>query len=411
MVYGHFAVVGFIVVSGYSLAISTTANGARLRGGFLTFLHRRFTRIVLPYWGALRSRWSSPRRSISQDTGTHWDAALPVTTTGVVLHALLLQDFASDLADQPRAVVHRAGVAHLLRLPADPAAAQAMGSADATVGVMAVGLLCPPCNNGGLTLWDEANLFGCFALGVAAREMAVRVSRVPWDVLAGALLGGFAVLSGILGTLRASEQSNTLLEPVFALGFVALLVAFAQDRSGWLRRGLSWRPLAAVGAYSYSLYLLHAPVLQLVWQYELKPLGLPLHDGWALGWLLVLGVTASLVVGGAFYALVERPCLSLGRSLTSGRSLGQAQGEGGAGDCGPAGVRDEVLGQLVRVDGRVAPLVELDPLGQQLGAEPVRGAVDGVDGDAHDYLHGPRANEESGTGSQGAAVAPAHGTP
>ena len=64
---------------------------------------------------------------------------------------------------------------------------------------MVVGLLVSAPHNGGLTLWDEANLFGCFALGVAAREMSVRSSRVPWDVLAGVLLSGFALLSGILG--------------------------------------------------------------------------------------------------------------------------------------------------------------------------------------------------------------------
>ena len=94
MVYGHFAVVAFIVVSGYSLAISTTANGARLRGGFPAFLRRRFTRIVLPYWGALALSLALATTAISADTGTHWDAALPVTVKGVVLHVLLLQDFA-----------------------------------------------------------------------------------------------------------------------------------------------------------------------------------------------------------------------------------------------------------------------------------------------------------------------------
>ena len=328
MVYGHFAVVGFIVVSGYSLAISTTANGARLRGGLRTFLRRRFTRIVLPYWGALLLSLFLATTVIGQDTGTHWDVALPATTTGVVLHALLLQDFATT-SQINHALWSIALEWHIYFIfPLILLLRRRWGLLYATGGVMAVGLAVSALNDGGLTLWAEANLFGCFALGVAAREMAVRVSRVPWDVLAVALLGGFAVLSGILGTLRASEQSNSLLEPLFALGFAALLVAFAQPRSGWLRRALSWPPLVAVGSCSYSLYLLHAPVLQLVWQYELKPLGLPLHDGWALGWLLVMGVTASLVVGGAFYALVERPCLSLGRSLSVGAEPRSGAGRG-----------------------------------------------------------------------------------
>ncbi|BEP14476.1 hypothetical protein acdb102_27870 [Acidothermaceae bacterium B102] len=317
MVYGHFAVVAFIVVSGYSLAISTTANGARLRGGFGTFLRRRFTRIVLPYWGALALSLALATTVISSDTGTHWDAALPVTGTGVVLHALLLQDF-SGTGQINHALWSIALEWHIYFVfPLILLLRRRFGLLYATVGVMAAGLFVSALHNGGLTLWDEANFFGCFALGVAARELAMRVSRVPWDVLAGLLLIGFVVVSGVLGTVRASGGSNTLLEPLFGLGVAALLLALSQDRTAWLRRGLSWRPLAGIGAYSYSLYLLHAPVLQLVWQYVLRPLGLPLHDGWVLGWLLALGVPASLVVGWTYFCVVERPCMTLGRRSPS----------------------------------------------------------------------------------------------
>lgn len=314
MVYGHFAVVAFIVVSGYSLAISTTANGGRLRGGFFVFLRRRFTRIVLPYWGALAVSLVLATTLIGTRTGTHWDAALPVTVKGVVLHALLLQDFA--LTGQINHALWSIALEwHIyFFFPLILLLRRQFGLLQATFGVVLVGLLVSALHNGGLTLWDEANFFGCFALGVAARELSVRTSPLPWDLLAGGLLGGFAVVAGILGTLRAAEQSNTLLEPLFGLGIGALLVALSQERSDWLRRGLSWRPLSMVGASSYSLYLLHAPVLQLVWQYLLRPLGLPLHDGPALAWLLLFGVPTSLLVGWSFYRVVERPCMSLGRT-------------------------------------------------------------------------------------------------
>lgn len=317
MVYGHFAVVAFIVVSGYSLAISTTAHGARLRGGFWTFLKRRFTRIVLPYWGALAISLLLATTVIGRDTGTHWDAALPVTQVGVVLHALLLQDF-SGTGQINHALWSIALEWHIyLAFPLVLLLRRRFGLLYVTAGVMAAGLLVSALNHGGLTLWAEANLLGCFALGVAAREMATRASRVPWDLVAGSLLGGFVVVAGILGTVRASGGSNTLLEPLFGLGVAALLVSLSQEHTAWLRRGLSWRPLAAVGTYSYSLYLLHAPVLQLVWQYVMRPLGLPLHDGWALGGLLLLGVPASLTVGWTYFALWERPCTTLGRGAPS----------------------------------------------------------------------------------------------
>ena len=40
-----------------------------------------------------------------------------------------------------------------------------------------------------------------------------------------------------------------------------------------LRRLLEWRPLVVGGVFSYNLYLLHAPALELVWRYGLDPLG------------------------------------------------------------------------------------------------------------------------------------------
>lgn len=51
-IYGRFAVVVFIVLSGFSLSLSPARHGWRL-GGLATFARRRAWRILPPYWAAL----------------------------------------------------------------------------------------------------------------------------------------------------------------------------------------------------------------------------------------------------------------------------------------------------------------------------------------------------------------------
>jgi peptidoglycan/LPS O-acetylase OafA/YrhL len=118
-------------------------------------------------------------------------------------------------------------------------------------------------------------------------------------------------MAGVVGlcvATRAGELSNTLTEPLVATATGGLLIALAGDGAKRLRTVLSGRALASIGSFSYSIYLLHAPVLQLVWQYVMRPLGLPLHDGYALAVLLAVGIPASLGVGWAFYLAIEQSC-------------------------------------------------------------------------------------------------------
>jgi peptidoglycan/LPS O-acetylase OafA/YrhL len=56
-VYGRFAVVVFIAVSGFSLTLGPARSGWRF-ASLATFAHRRAWRILPPYWAALGSAWS-----------------------------------------------------------------------------------------------------------------------------------------------------------------------------------------------------------------------------------------------------------------------------------------------------------------------------------------------------------------
>src|SRR5690242_3496285 len=52
LLYGHFAVVVFIALSGFSLAVSPARHDWQL-GGVSRFAQRRAWRILPPYWAAL----------------------------------------------------------------------------------------------------------------------------------------------------------------------------------------------------------------------------------------------------------------------------------------------------------------------------------------------------------------------
>ena len=93
---------------------------------------------------------------------------------------------------------------------------------------------------------------------------------------------------------------------VIAAGTASALVA-AQRQESLLRSFFSWKPLAVVGTFSYSLYLLHAPLLQLFWQYLLQSSSLSDNSRFA-----VLAFVAGRIILAAaylFFRCFEEPFL------------------------------------------------------------------------------------------------------
>ena len=62
-----------------------------------------------------------------------------------------------------------------------------------------------------------------------------------------------------------------------------------------------------LGSSSYSLYLIHAFVIEMVWRWAVRPLGRPPLQALALE--VVLGLSASVAVARVFYRVIERPFL------------------------------------------------------------------------------------------------------
>jgi peptidoglycan/LPS O-acetylase OafA/YrhL len=115
-------------------------------------------------------------------------------------------------------------------------------------------------------------------------------------------------LTPIFDASITQDMARHLFYSLFGL-FLILPAVFGRADRGWVRPLLASRPMAFLGLISYGLYLWHGTVIDLVMHYS----------GWQV-WraphvpflLLVFGITVA--VSSVTYALIERPCIALGRS-------------------------------------------------------------------------------------------------
>ena len=312
--YGNFGVAVFIVISGYSLAIRPARIGG-LGESYLSFIRRRFRRIVLPYWVALAVSLVLALTLLGRTTGTHWDVSLPVTWQSVVVHLLALQDVAYSATinhvfwsvalewhiyflfplllwfwSRRGKVVSTA----VLLLGTTLVAAYAARSGLQVpllenlhfVGLLAVGALCCYVSRDG----------GTVAIG--GRVLAPR-----WDLVAGALV--------VVAVVELVVVNNwTIASTLVGLAMGAALIAMSTSGLPWLAAALARRPVVWLGTISFSLYLTHALVIQLIWQYVLAPSGFRLDHVEGLVVLIPVGAVVSVLLAWAFWSFGERPFLS-----------------------------------------------------------------------------------------------------
>ena len=111
------------------------------------------------------------------------------------------------------------------------------------------------------------------------------------------------------GYVRSFWLPWQLEDELAGLATLCLLVAVMPGERGdscaWLRNALAWRPLASVGMFSYSLYVVHAPVLEVVRARFIDPLHLtPVRS---LMLLATAGTGAVLGVAYLIFLVCERP--------------------------------------------------------------------------------------------------------
>jgi peptidoglycan/LPS O-acetylase OafA/YrhL len=265
-IYGRFAVVVFIVLSGFSLALAPARHGWRL-DGVSQFARRRARRILPAYWAALAFSlvvaWvivPQPGRGVPN-------------AQSVVVNGLLVQNIVGapspNAAFWSMAVEAQLYVAFPLLLLIVRRRGAIVMLAITTLVVAAVGVVGPHITGlDTFLIQSPPDLAALFALGVLTAGIMgaseARRSR-PWAWLALAAAGPVLATiwwHGSVWTLDRLFWVDLALGPAIA----CLLAGLATGRPAPLLRLLDARPIRNLGGSSYSLYLTHAPIVAVVYE-------------------------------------------------------------------------------------------------------------------------------------------------
>ena len=323
----------FIVLSGYSLLLPRVRAPEGTRAvGPLAFYRRRVRRIVPPYYAALALSLLliALVPGLNRPANVYWDLALPALEPHAILsHLLFLHNapgywYAFTTINPPLWTIAVEEQIYLL-FPLLALVWRAWGA----VAVLAVGLA-----YGTLTLYLPFTVLplsytwyvGLFAMGLfaaslsfprTAREARWR-ARLPWGTLAllalpvlaaVIVIGNWVALGGTSRWLRVLFSNTWSKDYVVGVAMACLLIAcstryrVAEVGRSPLMRVLQAPALVAIGRFSYSLYLLHAPILASL-ALLFRGLGFPAVPAHLA--VIAAGVPLCVLVAAAFALVFER---------------------------------------------------------------------------------------------------------
>jgi peptidoglycan/LPS O-acetylase OafA/YrhL len=321
---GRFAVTIFIILSGYCLMLPIArSNQERLVGGTVAYIKRRARRLLPPYYAALVISLLLSGLLTLHGSGDR-NAVSDFSPSALISHALLLQNmntrWAMSINPAMWSVATEWQIYFFFPLVLLPLWRR-IDMVGMVLVAFALGLLPFFAFHAGdlISPW----YLGVFALGMAgaeisfsSRETATRYrERLPWRFIANASLALF--LLAIVG-LKVTHSEQLLrdhlrwaFDAVLGVAAMAFMIGAAKRRASGERRSATLRALESpvaleLGAFSYSLYLMHNILLEAV-RHFVAPLNL--HPMSLLGTLLVIGVPITLVCSYLFSLAFEKPFL------------------------------------------------------------------------------------------------------
>jgi len=307
--YGHFAVSVFIVLSGFCLMLPVVRGGWHINGGAKTFLAKRARRILPPYYAAMVvALVASALPSLTDEI--LWR---PLTPMGFVSHLFLVHNLSPVTFAQINPVFWSVAVEFQIYLlfPILVLLWRRIGGLATTLGALIVGYV-------GLFILRDSPLdgitphyIGLFALGMTAAAIALS-PEPPWARLREAVPWSLAALAvaalSIALSLRGKVLPLRTLDLPIGVCAAGVLVAASRPNSRLLRAALSWKPLAFVGGFAYSLYLVHLPILWILARSSFAP-ATTMASNDRLVRLLVVGLPLAVLGSYGFYLVCERPFL------------------------------------------------------------------------------------------------------
>ena len=327
MIYGHSAVVVFIVLSGYCLMLPVIRSAdAQLSDGLKGFFVRRTRRILPPYYAAvllsllliaLTSKWR-------QAVGTSWADMTPAFTPGVLVSHLLLfhnlnQNWTLKIDSPLWSVAMEWQIYFVFALLLLPIWKRWGISATLVVAFifgLAPHFLLPAKYNLDPTCpWYIGMFaFGMWGAVIGFSPLAVHRhihNRVSWGILSFlSFLCNLVSERMHIAWLKLSAWQGDVLVGASAICLIICCTKHLIDNPGSNRllvlRLLESRWAVVLGTFSYSLYLIHDPLLALL-HLPLHMLNLSLSARFLI--LLIVGVPVCVLAAYGFHCCFERPFL------------------------------------------------------------------------------------------------------
>ncbi|CAN5705493.1 hypothetical protein BH09PLA1_BH09PLA1_30050 [soil metagenome] len=268
--HGTLAVDVFIVLSGFVLMMPVLASPDRkLRGGIVGFVKRRAMRILPPYYGALAIclLLIAFVPQLRNPSGGRWDDALPAFSFGAIgSHLLLLHNLSREWIwkiDNPMwSVATEWQIYFVFALVLVPIWRR-RGIVASVCVAMTTGAIIEafmPVNN-------EAcfHFIGLFGFGMAAAHW---VNKTQGSSAARSRKASFVAAACVAMIAMVMTVPALTRQPKIAVDLVigaatAILIAVTASGESSLTRLLSRAPMRKLGDFSYSVYLIHFPLIAL----------------------------------------------------------------------------------------------------------------------------------------------------
>jgi len=322
--YGHLAVAAFIVLSGYCLQTSLFGGKDGRIHNFRKFYARRARRILPPYYATLILSVLVSIYITSKQPGMPFSQYVPVTRENVLAHVFMLQNFRPDWMYKLNGVLWSISIEWQLYIlfPILVALLLKVGRVlyVAVSALAAVALLMYIPDAIKLYVWYVP----LFALGMAASHLAYRPNlRVGILPRLSAYVCVMATASCVYTCYLEGGTKPAMLPICDAfVGIAVAALVYLGTVAPWtpFTKLFAWKPIAGLGFFSYSLYLMHHPILQVL--YVNRPAWANRPESGA-AYLMIICLPVILLACYLFSRLFEMPFMATKKSrVPSQRELG-----------------------------------------------------------------------------------------
>lgn len=318
--FGHFAVNFFIVLSGFCLMLPIVRGNGQIRGGLGAFFERRAWRILPPYYASLVLSLGIIFL-FGQQSGAVLEDAIPVTIPNVLTHLLVMHDLFNSHAFKMNPVFWSIAIEwHIYFVfPLLLILWRRLGLVKTLVFAIFVSTVASMLVEN-FWFW-KTNLYlhyiGLFALGMGASAAAFRESsrafylarRVTWAIVTPISTLLICVLAYY--SVSHSWLPAPIIDPIVGAWSALILLHVALNGDGALRHVLDWKPLVFIGSFSYSIYLVHYPIIQLVRHFGTSQFEIAPFNEFLL--LIAVGTPISMITAYGFFLVVEKPFMTFKR--------------------------------------------------------------------------------------------------